>query len=263
MDLSNLQRIPEGLFALKEVACDMSTCFQCTEINATPMRECSGDLEMHLYNMVVKLSDVIRFDLIVHGVENGTLDTHEQVDRALQDFTRSTQILLKNVLQSSGRWNEAEIMVQRIKSWESTWHSLANLFVHLLKAELLLAKQCFLSKGVCKSDILDAQFSHYQIMTHREDAWKWGQTQNELKFAASKDKRASEIVSRIRIRRVVDRLKTSSMVSEEIIAEMWRKEAEQEDDEVSMHIKQTLAVAISCLNQNVEKLKKYISTTIE
>lgn len=276
-DLSTVQRVPEALIAVKQTVVDLGRCFECIE--AFHMHEDSGQLDFHLYNMVVKLNEVIAGDMAVHGVDGGVLDIHENVQCSLGNFTRSTQILLKNVIEAGTNWTDAFVVFQRIQCWKTLWQNLSDLLFHLLKAELMLATQCISSGGVSKSDICDARFSHFQILTHRNDTWGWKQTKTELRELSKDDNRAARVVSELRVKRLTDRLKTSLRVSEEIISEMWREEHEDGTDDTddtdqdegdedvdekeSSSLKRRLNICLTCIEYNIGKLEqKYLSKDI-
>ena len=252
-DFGGLHRAPESLLALREVVKDMSTCFERSELG-------EGDnglgLDTYLYNMIIKLSDVITGDimsLFARNVERGVLGAHEQINDAVQAFASATQVLMKKVVEAEDAWDDAEQKISRIDSWKRAWYTLADLLIHLLKAELGLAKQCLARDVMSASDIRDAQFSHYQIMTHRSDAWRWNQSREELRHAASKDDRAANIVTELRVKRATDRLAISASVGEEVIANMWRA-GEEEEEEESLCLKRSALVALQCLKQSNEKL---------
>lgn len=258
-DMGGIQRAPESLLAVRRVVQDVSSIFEYAELG-DDNRGIAAYVDSHLYRMVVTLSDTIGGELatlLANEAKKGILNNHEEMDGAIQAFTRSTQTLLRNVVESEDDWGNPEFIDRRIRSWKKVWYTLSSILILLLKAELRLGLQCASRDVISKEDAQDAQFLCYQILTHRSDVFDWEHTRQELRHASSEDKRAMRLVSELRMKRALDRLTISVSVGEEIIDGMWRAD-EKEEEEESLTLKNSAMIALRCIKQTITKMESII-----
>ena len=115
----------------------MSTCFEGTETGL--MQNPTGQLEHLLYGMVVRLVDSVANDLspvlvgVLESEDEGVMITLEDIDGAIQCFTRATQVLLWHVLSSEGKWDEPQTIGARLESWKRMWYAVARLLLQVAR----------------------------------------------------------------------------------------------------------------------------------